>query len=397
MIRVKLIYLVFLVALALFYVLYIDTFALIMLLCALIVPLLLGILLLILRCSSNAVLTCDNDNCAAGESIPVTISVRNRSPLAFPQAQATVILQHSFGTGKEKLRLRFPLQASNLTKITFYVHAEYCGAMEITLKKVSVLDYLHLFHTNLTIRQKKCSVLVLPKCVPLPITSGSEPVFFPDGDAFGDHAGDDPSQIFGFHEYSAGDQVSRIHWKLSTKMDKLYVKEFSTPIHKSVLLLLNYSSPAKESMQVRIQKAETFLTLFYSIVCRMLDEQLSPVIVWYDGQKQTLMQYLPESTGQLTEVFRSLYETISSMELDVQELMDAVSEERYSSLTCITNQLPHTLLEIVDRRLTANQKTLLHICSQEEDPEQIAAEVEQTAVIRVHSGRLQEDIEQLFI
>jgi hypothetical protein len=77
--------------------------------------------------------------------------------------------------------------------------------------------------------------------------------------------------------------------------------------------------------------------------------------------------------------------------------MDAVSEERYSSLTCITNQLPHTLLEIVDRHLTANQKNLLHICSQEEDPEQIAAEVEQTAVIRVHSGRLQEDIEQLFI
>lgn len=397
MFAIKLIYLLFLAVLAVFYVLYIDSFALIMLLCAAAVPLLLKGILLILKYSSSAALTCDSDTCAAGESIPVTISVRNRSPFSFPQAHAAVILHHSFGTGKEKLHLRFPLQARNLTRITFYVHADFCGAMEFSLKKISILDYLHLFRTNLIIRQKNSSVLVLPKCVPLSIINTSEPVFCPDSDAFGDHAGDDPSQIFGFHEYGAGDQVSRIHWKLSTKMDKLYVKEFSTPIHKSVLLLLNYSSPLHESMQVRIQKAEAFLTLFYSIVCQMLEQQMLPVIVWYDGAQQQLKMQQLDAGNQLTEVFRSLYEAIGSMELDVQELMDMVSDECYSSLTCITNHMPRMLLEVIDRRLTANQKNLLHVCSQEESAESIPAAVEETSVIRVHSGRMQEDIQQLFI
>ncbi len=397
MIVIKLLYLLLLAGLAVFYVLYIDSFALIMLICALVVPILLKGILLWLKYSTSAALTCDADSCAAGESVPVTITVRSRSPFSFPQAQATVLLRHSFGSGTEKLRLRFPLQARNLTRITFYVHADFCGAMELTLKKISVLDYLHLFHTNLIVRQKNINLLVLPKCVRLPVSNASDPVFSPDSDVFGDCPGDDPSQIFGFHEYGAGDSVSRIHWKLSSKSDKLFVKEFSMPIQKSVLLLLNYSSSARESMQVRIQKAEAFLTLFYSVVCQMLEQQVLPEIVWYDEAQQKFELLRPTAQGQMTDVFRSLYDAIGGMELDVQKLMNVLSDASYSSLTCITNHMPKMLLEVVDKQLNANQKTMLHVCAQDDDSVQIPDSIEQTTVLRVHSGRIQEDITQLLI
>lgn len=397
MIVIKLLYLALLIGLSIFYVLYIDSFALIMLICALLVPILLKGILLWLKFSSSAVLTCDADSCAAGESVPITITVRSRSPFSFPQAQAIVLLRHSFGSGTEKLRLRFPLQARNLTRITFYVHADFCGAMELTLKKISVLDYLHLFHTNLIVRQKHASLLVLPQCVRLPVFNSSDPVFSPDSDVFGERPGDDPSQIFGFHEYGMGDAISRIHWKLSSKSDKLFVKEFSMPIQKSVLLILNYSSSARESMQTRIQKAETFLTLFYSVACQMLEQHVLPEIVWYDEAQQKFEMFRPTAKGQMTDVFRSLYDAISGMELDVQRLMDVLSGTSYSSLTCITNHMPKMLLDIVDKQLNANQKTMLYVCGQEDDSVQISDNIEQTAVLWVHSGRIQEDIPQLLI
>ncbi len=396
MLILQLLYLLLLALLVLFYVLYIDTFAMIMLLCAVTIPFLMLILLICLKCTSGASLTCDHDTCTAGESIPVTLTVRNRSPFSFPQARAVVILRHTFGTGREKLHLRFPLQARNLTRITFYVHADFCGAMELSLKRVSVFDYLRLFRTKITIRQKHSNVLVLPKCVALPVYNSSQPVLRPDSDSFGDRPGDDPSEIFGFHEYGPGDAVSRIHWKLSTKMDTLFVKEFSTPIEKSVLLLLDYHGSAQGSMQERIRKAETFLTLFYSIVCRMLEQQVWPVILWYDGLQDVLEQHQPQSVGHLADIFRSLYDSIGSMELDTEKLMDRISGEQYSSLTCISDQLSPTLLHMIDKQLDANQKNLLHVCSQYASGMEIP-QLAETKLLYVHVGRIQEDISQLTI
>lgn len=397
MFMVKLLYLALLAGLLVFYVLYIDSFALIMLLCALIVPVLLKVLLLVFRFNSSGALTCDSDSCAAGESIPVTLTVRNKSPFCFPMAQATVLLHHSFGAGTQCLQLRFPVQARNLTRVTFYVHAEFCGAMELSLKKISVFDYLHLFHTNLPLRQKHTNVLVLPQCVALPIHNASDPVHSQESDVYADRPGDDPSQIFGFHEYGAGDAVSRIHWKLSSKSDRLFVKEFSLPIQKSVLILLNYSGAPRSSMQVRIQQAETFLTLFYSVIFQMLDQQMLPVIVWYDGAQKQLELHHPTAHGQLSDLFRALYDSIGAMELDVQQVMDSLASQRYSSLTCITNHLPHMLLELVDKRVTANCKTILHVCSPDEQQQTAAAEIAETVVLPVRAGRMQEDITQLVL
>lgn len=388
------IYLLVLAALVGFYILYIDVFALIMLLCALALPLVLGGILIYLKCTSAAALTCDADTCSAGESIPVTLTIRSQSVFAFPRAQAVVELRHSFGAGKEKLLLRFPLQARNVTRITFYVHADFCGAVDISLKKIRVPDYFHLFRTGIRIRQKSTSILVLPKRLSLPVNNFSEPVLSPEGDVFGDRPGDDPSEIFGFHEYAPGEPVSRIHWKLSSKTDKLLMKEFSLPVQKSVLLLLDYSGSAKGLPQARIQEAETILTVFYSVVCQMMELQVMPTICWYHAEHASLEFHEISEMSQLTDVFRMLYEAISAMELDVQALMDMAGELQFSSVTCITNRLPQQLLQVIDRRITANQKTVLLVSGGSMESGFIS---EETSVLRVHPDSVQEDIPQLVI
>ncbi len=393
MILMKLLYLLTVAVLMIFYVLYIDTIALIMLLCVLAVPLIMKGILLILKYNSAAALTCDTDTFSAGESIPFTITLRNQSPFAFPQAQAIIELHHSFGTEKEKLRLRFPLQARNVTKMTFYVHANFCGSVNVTLKKLFVLDYFHLFRTGLRMRQKQADVLILPKRLSLPLANLAEPVLTPDGELYGDRPGDDPSEIFGFHEYTAGDPISRIHWKLSTKSDKLMMKEFSTPIQKSVLLLLDITSDAQKATH-KMKETETILTIFYSIVCQMLEEQIQPTICWYHTGTQGLEQHVPATMGQLTDVFRKLYEAVDFMELDVQAVTDAVGEMRFSSVTCITTRLPEPMLTMIDRQLTANQKNILLVGTANEERRFLSDE---TIVLQVHPETVQDDIVQLVI
>ncbi len=393
MVLIKVIYLAVLIALACFYVLYIDSIALIMLVCALCVPFLLKGILIWLKCASSVILTCDVDTCTSGESVPVTITVQNQSPLSFSKMHAVIDMQHSFGVGKERMRLQFPLQAKNATKMTFYVHGEFCGAMEISLKKIYVLDYLHLFRTNLRIHQKSVNILVLPKRQPILLSNLSEPVYFPESDVFGDRPGDDPSEIFGLHEYVPGDAVSKIHWKLSSKGDQTFVKEFSSPVMKSVLLLLDFRID-KTGFSEKIQEAEAFLSLFYSIVCQMIEMQIIPVILWYDRNTNHMESHQPATFGELTDVFRALYDSIKAMDMDVQKLMNATVSLQFSSVTCVTNSFSNTLLSTIDRQMTANQKTMVVISDKNTHDELYSAE---TVVLHTAPDKIAEDLRQIVI
>lgn len=393
MVWAKLIYLLFLTALVLFYILYIDTFALVMLICAAVIPFILKGILLWMKFTSAAALTCDADTFSAGESVPFTLTIRNQSPFAFPQTHAVIEIRHSFGNGSEKLRLRFPTQARNITRMTFYVRADLCGSVDVILKKLFVLDYLYLFRTGISKRQKHADVLILPKKLPIPASNISEPVLDPDSDVFGDRPGDDPSEIFGFHEYTAGDPISRIHWKLSSKSDKFLMKEFSTPIQKSILILLDHAATG-QSVQEKMKETETTLTIFYSIVCCALEMQILPTVCWYNTEMQKIELYQIGTPAQLKEVFRSLYAAVSCMELDIQPLMDITGEMAFSSITCITNRLPVQLVRAVDKRMTANQKTILSISH---TMPETSCSVDAAMIYHVRPDAVQEDLSQLIL
>ena len=96
--------------------------------------------------------------------------------------------------------------------------------------------------------------------------------------------GDDPSEIFNIREYHPGDAVSRIHWKLSSKSDILFIKEFGFPIEKKILLLAEYL-PESECPAIHsdMKEAQAFLTLIYSLSVRFAESENVAFLAWHDG------------------------------------------------------------------------------------------------------------------
>ena len=85
MIRSKLLYAVLVISLAVFFILYIDSLPLIMLLCALIVPIFLKIALIWMHFSADSELCVRQGGCRVGESAPVTLLVKSKCPFSFPR------------------------------------------------------------------------------------------------------------------------------------------------------------------------------------------------------------------------------------------------------------------------------------------------------------------------
>ena len=354
---VKLIYLILIIGLMIFSVLYIDSLAIILLLCVLIIPAILKICLLWLKLRSQASLNCSTATRISGQSVPVSVVIDNHSRLFFPKAYATVSVCHAFSDTPEKIRLCFPLHGRNSSRLTFCIRPDCCGAVRIKIEKVRIPDYFRLFSTKMKKINAELEILVLPETLKLDIQDTAEAVYSPESHRYApDKAGDDPSELFGIHEYHEGDAVSRIHWKLSSKSDKLFIKEFGYPIEKQILLLAEYLPDADEDTSERMKKAQAFLTLIYSMAVLLTKSENTAFLAWHDGER---LLYRPlKSVQELPAIFRELYRALNSMTLEAQDLREILSGQQYSSITLITNDIHAEMLPVLEHQADAGRKNL---------------------------------------
>ena len=359
MLRNKLLYAVLVAGLACFYVLYIDDLPLVLLITALAVPVFLKIGLLWLHFSSDVSLECTSNSCTSGVQIPVTILLHSHCPLWFPGGIAKIRVTHGFGADREILRIRFPVQSRTASRLTFYLTAERCGIVTAELLHVHVFDVFRLLYTNIRRKEQKISLLVLPKPIEIPLDSSAPPVEDPESDRFADKPGDDPSELFGIREYQPGDPVTRIHWKLSSRSEKLWLKEFGAPIDKHTLLLAEYCPPTDHSGS--LLDAGALLTVLYSIAFRLTALHHPCTMAWYNAEKDEVMRYSVQDEASLAEAFHALFSSLHVLGNDDAALRYALGTEQFSSAVLATN-LPETqMLSVLEHSVTANHRTAVII------------------------------------
>lgn len=371
MLRSKLVYAVLVMSLTVFYILYIDSIALVMLLCTLIVPVFLRIGLTWLHFTAACEIHGRTGGCRVGESVPVTVYLNSRCPLFFPRAEAEIRVRHAFAAKPEIIRLKFPVQPNNLTRLTFYLHAEYCGIAEARLTKIRVYDVFRLCSTRLRCEQDSISLLVLPEAVYLPMNDAAPPVDHPDSERFAGKPGDDPSEIFAIREYQPGDQVSRMHWKLSSRSDEMLVKDFSAPIRKNILLFFE-AVPGTS-----IRDLEAMLKLLYSMALQLISGGHLCELGWYDSKSRAVQFISPDSEEALCAVFADLYAVLPALKADAEAVRMALAGRACSSVTVITCDPASCLPQLMEQTLRTNQRNCLLVSEKE------AAVPELTDLIRI--------------
>lgn len=91
-----------------------------------------------------------------------------------------------------------------------------------------------------------------------------------------DRPGTDVSEIFALREYMPGDEVRKIHWKLSSKLDKTMLRDFSLPLNYSVFLLLELNLGKEDVVDAMVE-------LYLSLSRALLESGINHNLAWYDG------------------------------------------------------------------------------------------------------------------
>lgn len=91
-----------------------------------------------------------------------------------------------------------------------------------------------------------------------------------------DRPGQDVSEIFALREYAPGDEVRKIHWKLSSKIDKMMVRDFSLPFNYSVFLLMELTRGSEDAV-------DAVAELYLSLSRALLEGGINHNLAWYDA------------------------------------------------------------------------------------------------------------------
>lgn len=199
----------------------------------------------------------------------------------FPIARVFMVIswmnQLTFSRGGQRIFASIPGKQRQELKIE--IQKPTCGGTLFSVEKIRILDAFGLFAFKVTPPRSKATV-VYPQLFSLETGMEQSVETLGEGVKYSaEKSGFDVSEIFSLKEYVPGDEVRKIHWKLSSKLDKPIVREFSLPLNYSVFLLIELTRDEEEVIN---KSVETFFSLSRSL----LEEGINHNVAWYDGGEE---------------------------------------------------------------------------------------------------------------
>ena len=235
------------------------------------------------------------------------ISLKNNY---FPFCRIDVYLgiKHKLSNIKEKLFFCTSIfHGESIYELDFTF--KNCGIYEISHDRVLLHDMLGIFSRKLNI--ELVQAIVLPNDTDFHFTTSR---FTPDDDLqdIADPlAGSDVSEIKELRDYRAGDRLSQIHWKLSTKSEDLIVKEYANNAGVTVAIAADGSYKNPDNMT-------SYYELLYSFGKNMLKDDIFFQLVYFDSQSEDILSNRIDNMYDLEIAIQNMY--FNLVPTDIQEL-----------------------------------------------------------------------------
>jgi len=182
----------------------------------------------------------------------------------------------------------------------FSVKIEHCGLYIFTLFQPAVMDIFGLSAWKID-KNPETTMLAMPKKHDIALESGAMAVA--DSDEYSlQNPGSDPSETFAIREYIPGDPIKSIHWKLSSKTDKLLVRELGLPIKANVLILLETSVPEN----IDAKQINNMASAAYSASHKLITNGAPHRFGWLDTATLEYKSQKIETEADINELFLAL-------------------------------------------------------------------------------------------
>lgn len=208
----------------------------------------------------------------------ITYIARNSSTLPAPKIEWETAIKSQL-TGREtSLKISAFIRGRFAEEIPLSLDGLCAGKLIVSTRRARVFDLFGLCYQRINAPKEKFC-LVYPRLAEFNI-SMSNRVESEEGNIYSQHKpGSDQTEIFALHEYAQGDDLRKVHWKLSAKTDDLIVRDFGLPLDYPIVLLLETQHEVDEADE---RSLSCCLEVFISLSLSFLQLGISHNIAWYD-------------------------------------------------------------------------------------------------------------------
>ncbi|MEI3611574.1 DUF58 domain-containing protein [Pseudogracilibacillus sp. SO30301A] len=222
--------------------------------------------------------------------------------------------------------------------IPIHLRSEYVGKMNVKVTGITLYDYFGVFSLSKQLNEQT-ALFVLPGTYDIDLLGNSRESIISEYSLSTDHTkGIDANDIIAIKEYVLGDNLKQIHWKLSSKLDELLVKEMSEVITSSQFILLETAVS-----DVHPNEIDAMIEAFYSISKAMIKSDQTHYFGWFDRKYNLFRRKEIHSLDQLNDHLQDLLSI--SFKVDHQSSIATFLQNTYdirvSQLIYITSSEPN--------------------------------------------------------
>ncbi len=216
-------------------------------------------------------------SCIKGQEVEINLVVNNSG--YFPvilTGKLTWFNELTDETGSEIFRLGIGPKDKEEQKFCF--PSAHCGYLRVFVEETRLWDWMEIF-TRKTGLEGKGKMAILPETFMLhaelcpPAAQGEEEELYAPN-----RKGEDLTELFQIREYQPGDHMKQIHWKLSGKLDGLFIREGSDPLARTLTVLWNKNVGGGDP-DLRDRMAEVIVSL-----CQEISRKGIPyTLLWSEG------------------------------------------------------------------------------------------------------------------
>ncbi|MCH5255869.1 MAG: DUF58 domain-containing protein [Lachnospiraceae bacterium] len=235
------------------------------------------------------------------------IIVENRGKLPVRYITARLQLYDEKGTLIKKYKVR--KDDREMTDIiSLSADISHCGLYRLSISQVRVYDYLQAFSSAKSVQQQM-NILVLPKVKAMKFKF---PYMELQGRQSEDanreqmrYSGTENRDIRQIREYQNGDTMRHIHWNLSARADKMWMKEYERENDSFFRLLLDIRPPEAW----KAEEKDGFYELISAFILGFLQSDWGLLICWYDSETGGFVSMKVEQAAQYRNMMAKLYKT----------------------------------------------------------------------------------------
>ena len=240
-------------------------------------------------------------NLQKGKEGICSITFENQTKIPILRLLCIVQMQNQLNGEKQRISITTWAAPGKKQEEQVRLSSEYCGRTRLSLETVKLYDIFGLIGVP-------CKIKAVGHVTVQPDTFEMNASLIPgisseqDSDTYSQmKPGYDLSETFQIREYVPGDSPKQIHWKLSSKFDKLIVRDPALPITRNVLIFWERTGESGNKELIDAQ-AETIVTL-----CRnLLDQSIQFTVGWNDTDRNTCILHEIQDMDQLVGIIPRL-------------------------------------------------------------------------------------------